>query len=477
MLRVVVIGAGFSGVTVAVLASRAAGVPTEILLVDPRPEPGHGFAHASAHPDHRLNAPAALHTIHPDAPLHFVDWFRAQRLDASDPGAVAANGGLYPRRHDFGRYMADELARHARGNPGGARIDVVRDRAVAIGRDAAGLRVALAGGGSLHADRCVIAVGWNPVGVPAPWQAVAAHPGWIADPWDADRLARVPRDARVLLLGTGLTASDAFAALAAQGHQGPVTALSRRGMRPAGQNPFPSTITSVWGMLRDPRPAFVARHGLPPTVRDVLRLLRADIAAQDPALASWHAPFDSLRDAAAQVWPALPASEKRRFVRHLKGWYDTFRFRNPPQVERILDEAVARGQLRVRAARVDAVRGDGHAIVVEHRSRSSPHAARLRVDAVLNCTGPAARPSASGHPLWSTLIADGVARDHPGGLGVDVDDACRVRDAAGRPVDGLFCVGPPTQGAFGESTAVPFIARQVHDMIGTLLDPGGDPRE
>lgn len=470
MKRVVVIGAGFSGVTLAVHLGRVDGAPSEVVLVDPRPEPGPGFAHASAHPDHRLNAPAPLHTIHPDDPLHFVDWLRDRRLDESDPGAVAPGGARFVRRRDFGRYMTDELARHARGNPAGMRIDVVRDRAVGLERTGSGLRVALGGGGRIDADRCVIAVGWNPVAVPAPWQAVGGHPGWIADPWDADRLARLPRGARVLLLGAGPTGSDAFATLAAQGHQGPVIALSRRGMRPARQNPFPSRITSVWGMLRDPAPEFVARHGTPATVRAALRALRADIAALDPAQASWHAAFDALRDAASHLWPALPETERRRFVRHLKGRYDVHRFRNAPQVDRLLDEGVDRGQLRYLAARVHGARAVGSAIDVDLVPARGGGPETLRVDAVVNCTGPGPRPSASGNPLWTRLVADGLARDHPCGLGVDVDAACRLRAADGRVVDGVTCIGPPTLGAAGESTAVPFIARQVLDVLPTVRD-------
>jgi uncharacterized NAD(P)/FAD-binding protein YdhS len=473
MRRVVVIGAGFSGVALAVHLSRAAEAPREIVLVDPRGEAGPGFAHASAHPDHRLNAPAPLHTIYPDAPLHFVDWVREQGLPTSDPQAVAANGALYVRRRDFGRYMAGELARHARHNPGGTRIDVVRDRAVGVAPTGSGLHVQLEGGGRLDAERCVIAVGWNAADVPPPWRGVVGHPGWIADPWDLDRLARIPRAARVLLLGTGLTASDAFATLAGQGHQGPVIALSRRGRRPAGQNPFPSRIVSVWGMLRDPQPAFVARHGVPATAREALRALRADLAELDPAEASWHSAFDELRDAATQVWRAFPPHELRRFVRHLKSRYDPLRFRNPPQVERIVESGVERGQLRFAAARVRGVRADGAGIVADFEPGRGEAAPTVRVDAVVHCTGPGPRPSGSGNPMWTRLIADGLARDHSCGLGIDVDAGCRVLGADGRATDGLFCIGPPTLGAFGESTAVPFIARQVIDLVGGLRRDGG----
>ncbi|MFM1987322.1 MAG: hypothetical protein RJA99_279 [Pseudomonadota bacterium] len=469
MKRIVVVGAGFSGVTVAAGLARASAEPLEIVLVDPRPVPGHGLAHGTVHPDHRLNGPAAIHTIYPDAPLHFVEWVRASGALDADPGAVAPNGSVYPRRHAFGRYMAGEFERHARANPSDSRIEHVRDRAVRLERTVDGLVLALESGRRLAAGRCVLALGWSDVGVPPPLRAVVDRAGWIGDPWHLDRIASIPRDARVLLLGSGLTASDTFAALAAQGHRGPVTALSRRGLRPGPQSRFPSTLTSVWGMLRDPSPAFLRRHGRLATIRDVMAALRRDIAGLDPAVASWHAPFDELRDSVTHLWPWMGEAEQRRYVRHAKGWYDTFRFRNPPQVERIVDDGVASGQLAFVAGRLREARAADGGLELAFDPRRAGVQRTLRADAVINCTGPQPRPGASGNPLWRSLIADGLVRDHPCGVGVDVDAACRVRDRHGRAHDDLLAIGPPTIGAFGEASAVPYIARQVLDAMPALL--------
>jgi uncharacterized NAD(P)/FAD-binding protein YdhS len=274
--------------------------------------------------------------------------------------------------------------------------------------------------------------------------------------------------ARVLLVGSGLTSSDTFAALVAQGHRGPVVAVSRRGLRPGLQSRFPSTLTSVWGMLRDPSPAFLARHGVPASIRETMRALRGDIAALDPTRSSWQAPFDDLRDAVTHFWPGLSVQEKRRYVRHAKGWYDTFRFRNPPQVERIVDQGVASGQLTFSAGRLREARSVGDALQIDVDTRGTGEPRRLQAEVVINCTGPQPRPSASRNLLWLSLIADGLVRDHPCGVGVAVDASCRTIDRLGVPNDDLLAIGPPTIGAFGEASAVPYIARQVLDALGAM---------
>lgn len=469
MRRIVVIGGGFSGVTAAVHLAARAGEPLELRVVEPRPVAGPGLAHGSPHPDHRLNGPAGMHSIHPDAPQHFPAWLEASGALAADPGAVADGGAVFARRSDFGRYMADEFARHARANPSGSRIDHVRDAAVGLRGTAGGITVELAGGGTLEADRIVLALGWSAPGVPAPLRGLAGERGWIGDPWAAGAIEAVPRDARVLLVGTGLTACDVWVALAAQGHRGPVVALSRRGLRPAPQNPFRAVPASIWTLLREPEPAFLARHGRPATVRDALRALRRDLAAIDPSSTSWHAPFDELRDAVPHFWPGWPGAERARFARHLKGWYDAFRFRNPPQVARAVDAALADGRLRTVAGRLRGARRADGAIVVEWAARGTGEPCALQVDAVVNCTGPQPRPGAAGSPLWTRLLADGRVREDPSGLGIEVDADCRVRDARGRADGRLFALGPPTAGALGETTGVPFVARQAIDALPAIL--------
>ena len=457
-----IIGGGFTGAATAIHLSRHAETPLDIRIVEPRATPGSGLAHSTPHPDHRLNGTPGIHALYLEDPLNFATWMTESGALAADPQATSPAGTVFARRCDFGRYMAGELARHGSANPSGSRIDHVASKALWVERRAGHLTVTLGDGRHLEADRLILALGWNDIAVPAPLTAVQDSPAWLGSPWDFDRIAAIPRHAPVLLIGSGLTASDTFATLMAQGHQGPVTALSRRGLRPASQNMFRFKV-SVWERLMDPDPAFIGRHGPPQTVVGALRALRNDIASIDPSGASWHVPFDELRDSANRFWPSFSSAEKRRFMRHLKSWYDAFRFRNPPQTQAIADAGVRRGQLDFLAGRLQAARAVGPMLAIDLNERGSGARRTLQVAAAINCTGPQPRPSASANPLWQSLIADGFARDHASGLGVDVDTACRVLDARGHAQDDVVALGPPTAGCFGEVAAVPYIARQIFD--------------
>jgi uncharacterized NAD(P)/FAD-binding protein YdhS len=59
--------------------------------------------------------------------------------------------------------------------------------------------------------------------------------------------------------------------------------------------------------------------------------------------------------------------------------------------------------------------------------------------------------------LVSQLLSEGLARPHPNGYGFDLDEQSRIIGSSGSAQPGIYAIGPITQGAFWESTAVPEI--------------------
>jgi uncharacterized NAD(P)/FAD-binding protein YdhS len=278
--------------------------------------------------------------------------------------------------------------------------------------------------------------------------------------------------ARVLVVGSGLTALDVLSTLVRRGHRGSITAISRHGLRPRPQRPPGASGESGMGPLlariEGEVPAFVRDAGSPPTTRALTRALRHRIADDRHAGEDWYRAFDDLRDVVWQVWPTLAPAEKARFLRWLRPWYDMHRFRSPPQNDAMVAEAEQRGLVRFETGHLQAAEAAHDGIRVSVRSRDGESWTQT-FDSVVNCAGLDPTFGAHDNPFLAALLAQGVIRLDDCGIGFAVDAQCRPIGAGGAIDPRLRIIGPPTAGTFGDPLGVLFIAPQIRRMLPGVL--------
>ena len=158
-------------------------------------------------------------------------------------------------------------------------------------------------------------------------------------------------------------------------------------------------------------------------------------------------------------------ADRRRFLRHLKPWYDVNRYRMVPQVGAMIADAETAGRLRFLAARIVEAAPDGDRLRVGIRRRGSTIVERAVYGAVINCTGPRSMPLRGTDPFIDSLIDSGLARPDPAGLGLDIGEDCRLLGRDGSASDALWTFGLLTRGRFGEMTAVPQISLQLTRVL------------
>jgi uncharacterized NAD(P)/FAD-binding protein YdhS len=453
---IAIIGGGLTGAAVAYhLANRCPDA--RILVFEPRSRLGGGVAYDTRDAAHRINVPAVRMSLVPGDDGHFARWLAANDALSDDPAAMGPDGNSYPRREIFGRYAGDQLAPLIASG----RVAHVPDKATAIAKRGSGWGI-VGGSGREHvADIAVLATTHPPPTVPLVLdEACGADPRLIRDPSAAGALAAVAPDARVLIVGTGLTMADVAASLDACGHVGQITALSRRGLLSRGH---PRESSPPFG-------SFVDRHY---TALSLLRHVRATIAVAAEQGLSWHPVIDAIRGQAQAFWPALAIAEKRRIVRHLRPFWDVHRFRIAPQVEEVLRRRKAEGTLAVFAASLRTASAGPDAIEVEFKRRGSNTAERGAYDAVVVTTGPAHLRAIATQPHLASLASAGLIRGDDAGLGIACDRQGRALDEHGRAVPDLFIAGPLARGTFGELMGLPqvsdyalFIAAQVEASLG-----------
>jgi uncharacterized NAD(P)/FAD-binding protein YdhS len=267
----------------------------------------------------------------------------------------------------------------------------------------------------------------------------------------------------VLLIGSGLTSVDAVIELRARGFEGTIHILSRRGLLPKSHKTV-APLPSFWS----------SNH--PRTVRELLRLIRLQIKAAEARGSDWRAVIDSLRPSTQETWRSLPRNEQRRFLRHLRTYWDVHRHRIAEQIAEGLAGQLQEGKIRMHAGRVTEYREDGAGVDIAYRSRQRRETMSLRVAKVFNCTGPDNDYRRVGSPLLSDLMGKKFARPDELSLGLDVSDDGALLDAEGTPSDFLYAVGPLRKGNLWETIAVPEIRNQVSDLA-KLLRADHTPRQ
>lgn len=394
-----------------------------------------------------VNSPPPLMSIRHSDFGHYSSWLGARGAAHFDE----LLGAPLAPREGYGEYLehtADQAMAALRER--GCRVRIVPARVTAATRAGTRMTVRTEDERAHVADRVVLCVGG---GVPDDHYGLDGAPGFVRDPYPlARKLDRLSPDEEVAVLGSGLTAVDIVVSLAARGHTGPITLLSRSGvlphvwLRPVERRPRHLTIERVAKLRHD-------RGGV--TLDDLTGLLRAELVEAGEDFDEFTAellatetddPVERLRtqlDAVADprigrrflqeaahvvghfAWPLLPEVDRRRLLRHSR---TALSLASPmvPVNAAILLGLFDSGQLTIAAGTRGIEPVDG-AFLVHHGDLE--HKAGTVINAVNPAPHAIARTAAE---LVDSLLADGTARPQRSGGLVPTDPRLHmVGDLAG----------------------------------------------
>ncbi|PZG29961.1 hypothetical protein C1I98_31540 [Spongiactinospora gelatinilytica] len=449
-MEIALVGAGAAAVGLldALATTSLARVrPGLITVFEPSPHLWRGRPYGPDLDTVLVNAPPAIMSIRHGDPGHYAAWL-------GESGAAHLDdllGQPLVPRHRYGDYLAataEAALRTLRAN--GWRTRIARARVTGVERRGDRLAVVAADGGRYAADQVALCVGG---GEPRDLYSLAAAPGYVHEPYPLARtLAPIPADARVAVLGSGLTAVDVVVSLAARGHTGPITMLSRSGLlphvwqRPSGHRPAHVTAERVATAHRE--------HGTVP-LGHLIGLLRAELAeagedfdafAADLLAAGTEDPVRRLRRQLRSVgdprigrrvlqetahtvgpyaWRLLPESGRARLRRHFRLATSVASPMVPVNAATLLRLLDAGRLTLVPDVRAVEATGGGFAVTAGDSA--------IHVDAVVNAVNPPpqAVPRAAGE-LVASLVSGGLAAFHPAGGVVPADPRVQVAgDLAG----------------------------------------------
>jgi len=395
-----------------------------------------------------------------DDPQHFVRWLWENDTIYNEAPGVPPSGHAFVSRATFGAYVED-VFRAAAKDAHDRRSSVTQRIGDVVGLSAGPdpLTLALVDGGSLAVDRVILCVGNFPPAPPFPLSdRLVESQRYVADPWDESAKDRIEKSDSVAIVGTGLTMVDVVVDLIARGHRGPIRALSRRGLLPNRHEQ-----TRIY-------PPFLDPTAIPGSTLGLMRLIRGEVRAGAARGYDWRSVMDAIRPVIQDLWRQLPEPQRRRFLRHIRPYWDIHRHRMAPAIADQIAALGAEGRLVPSAGRIiDADFGDGKVRLV-FKPRDGGADEPVTADWMINCSGPECDYRRIRHPLIQNLLESGLARPDPLSLGLDLTDAFQLVGKNGKPTPNLFALGPPTRGLLWESTAVPDIRKQCAQFAAWVAD-------
>ncbi|WP_407529778.1 FAD/NAD(P)-binding protein [Methylobacterium oryzisoli] len=443
---VAVIGAGFSGTMAAIHLSRI--MPERsVLLCEKADAFARGLAYATSNTDHLLNVRAANMSAFPDEPRHFERWLERCGLD--DLASIRTTpAGMFAARGLYGRYLTELLVSTLADADGAPRLILENDEAVDLTPCDDGFRLTLAGGRTRTVAGAVLACGnlRSPRG---------PRSRYAISPWDPTPLADLPADRPILIIGTGLTMIDTVAALRHRGFAGAIMAVSRHGLLPQAHAPV-----VPWPVPDLPAEA---RRSVP----TMLRFLRAEAARASSAGADWRSVIDALRGVSVDLWRGLPPTEQRRFLRHVRSFWDVHRHRMAPPAAEFCERERGAGRLTVLRARIDAIADRSGYAEVMLRGRGAAGPSRVEAQRIIDASG-VGRVADTDDLLLRRLMAHGLIQPDALGLGLAATDDFTLIDQHGSAHRPLWTLGPLLRGTLWECTAVPDIRGHAAELARTV---------
>jgi uncharacterized NAD(P)/FAD-binding protein YdhS len=441
---IVIVGAGFSGTSVAINLLRLSyWRPVRIVLVERGAKMARGAAYADRSYDYLLNVPAGRMSMSSSDPLEFLKF--AQRRT---PGATADD--FLPRAL-YGDYLESVLLNAEVSSPSHVQLHKVRGEVCSVERmgstsigSTSSFRVELDDRTTFIADDVVLALGNPPPANLPGTHSLRDSPRYIAEPWNAP--ASFKPGESVLVIGTGLTMADVVIA-GNDAATGATTfyAISRHGLVPPTQTAFRHAgCDGNDGPLL--RAAAVSARRLFRAVRE----LTDDVQNRG---GDWREAITRVRTLAPSLWQRLPTREQKRFLRHARPYWDVHRHRLPTQTLAKLNEMRRSNRLHIHAGRILRFDLVGEKIRVSWRAHGGSEIQTLWVDRVVNCTGADYSLTRSRDPLTRSLLENGLVASDALGLGLRTSTYGAVIDSRNRVTQNLYYIGPMLRADHWECTA------------------------
>lgn len=453
MNRIAVIGGGASGTLTAIQLLKNISADTHIILIEKTNRQLYrGHAYSSTLPYEPLNVPTGKMSAFVDLHDDFYNWITTYK-----PEERGITKDSFVSRRWFGEYLTFTLQEVLSKKPETVSFEAIEDTVTDLDTDANGVVLLLKNSGQLRANFAVLATGNEPPEtVFDADDSVLASAKYAANPWDENVLKHLQPTDNVLLIGSGLTMVDFAVSLKTNGHQGALTAISKKGLLPK---------------IHQPAPAYTLSEKLANADIDVVfERLQAEIKKAAEQNKGWRSVLDALRPQTVEIWQQLSPESKQKFIKHYRQLWEKHRHRMPQNSAEHIDELLQLGSLQLLAGKINRVRLQQDKFCVLYTNTEGVEMELPQVDFIINCTGPAADFGKSSNQLYQNLLRKKQIQTDEHHLGIVSSGQGEILQTDGKFEPRVLAIGPLRKASEWETTAIREIRQQAEDIARHLAN-------
>ncbi|MBL7913428.1 MAG: FAD/NAD(P)-binding protein [Bacteroidia bacterium] len=458
-MNVAIIGSGLTG-TLAAIYLKKSNADTNVILFEKSADKtlrGIPYSHQLEYQPLNVNTKGM--TLFDDNPLHFFNWWKQNHTRYPEFKNIVPKEGDFVQRNIYGDYLTEtfENMNQSVSKP----VKIVNGEVIDILETGnSDYKIQLADGGIFEADKVLFALGNFPPSDPTfvRTSAIADDPAYISHPWLDNAIDDLPKDASVLFVGAGLTMVDLSVSLKKRGATGKFYVVSRRGLLPRPHaETAPYTLKCVDKKYD--------------TALELFRAIRKEAKEAVSNGIDWRSVIDAIRPYTQTLWLNLPEHEKRRFLSHIRPYWDVLRHRMPQESFRQISGLQESGQMELLAGRICNIkRTSADNLEVTICPRNQTELVKINVSRIINCTGPQSDYRKLNTPLVTNLLNKGWFTTDEQSLGLKTDIKGAIIDTAGNSNRKFYTAGPPCKGTLWECTALRDIRSQLNQLIPVIAN-------
>ena len=451
---ITIVGGGAAGLILLANIFEKATNPVSVAMINNGYPTGKGIAYSTKNNNHLLNVRVSRMSAFTSDANHFTKWILSKPEYSSYHNEKLAER-FVPRKM-YGEYLDDLYQSVLNSENKNVTFNLINDEVIDIKNHDESFEVALKNNPLISSQKVVLCTGNHPpIALPG-ISAIQSSDKVYINPWDNKAVENIDHEKPIFIVGSSLTMVDTVISLIDQGFKNKIIVVSKHGAIPMAH---PVVRVSV------PHPEKSPASDIHEIYSELKTRIRSAIDHTE-----WHEPvLEAVRPFTQKIWQELPIEQKNRFLRHINHRWSKLRHRLPHEMYDFIQSLIDSKQIELYAGKLLYVQENENDLTITFYDKSSEKEITLNAQRIINCIGPEGDFDKVENPLLRNMLSHGLITKDPLSLGFNATGDGRIIDKSGKVIDNLLTIGSGLRGILWESTAIPEIRVQAHEMANKLL--------